>query len=213
MLKLNRESVIMKQIKGIWCKKVGMTQLFQDNGVLVPVTVLDASGWHIIEVKPATVRIGLVREKLNGQPFSSEWLSSPSNYFQVIREVAHDGVEGLEVGAVLAVQEIVQQGDKVLVSGLTIGRGFQGCVKRHGFRGGRGSHGDKLGRKPGSMGFMRSRGRVIKNWRMAGHMGVEKCTMRGLKVLSTEPQFDTPALMLKGSVPGKTGSLVFVGKI
>lgn len=203
----------MKQIKGIWCKKVGMTQLFQENGTLVPVTVVDTAGWRILEVKPTTVRIGLVREKFQAQDFSAEWLSAPQQYFQAIREVAHEGTEGIEVGAALVASDIVPAGNKVNVSGLTIGRGFQGGVKRHGFRGGRGSHGDKLGRKPGSMGFMRSRGRVIKGWRMAGHMGVEKCSVRGLKVLAADTYFNTPALVLKGSVPGKTGSLIFIGKI
>jgi len=108
-------------------------------------------------------------------------------------------------------QDIVTQGDHVHVTGVTIGRGFQGGVKRHGFSGGRGSHGDNLGRKPGSMGFMRSRGRVIKGWRMAGHMGVEQCVVRNLPVVATEAE--GRLLLVKGSVPGKAGSLVVIHKV
>lgn len=205
----------MKHIKGIWCKKIGMTQVFQKDGILVPVTVLDASAWRVIEVKSQSVRIGLVRSKFQEDAFSSDWLCKPHNYFQVIREVAreegsHD--EHIEVGSPVTV-DLLQQGDMVAVTGMTIGRGFQGGVKRHGFTGGPATHGDNLGRKPGSMGFMRSRGRVIKNWRMAGHMGVEQCTIKGLKVIATEPHFGALTLIIKGSVPGKTGSLVFVGKM
>lgn len=205
----------MKHIKGIWCKKIGMTQAFQENGILVPVTVLDASAWRVIEVKPNSVRIGWVRSKFQDKEFSSDWLHKPHNYFQVIREVDRVSGEGdasIELGSLVTV-DLLQQGDVVSVTGMTIGRGFQGGVKRHGFRGGPATHGDNLGRKPGSIGFMRSRGRVIKNWRMAGHMGVEKCTVQGLKVIATESYFGTPALIIKGSVPGKTGSLVFVGKM
>jgi large subunit ribosomal protein L3 len=207
--------MIMKHIKGIWCKKIGMTQFFQEDGILVPVTILDASAWRIIEVKQSSLRLGLVRRKFADKEFSPEWLSKPHNFFQVIREVgfaddSHDAT--FELGSLVVVDGL-EKGDVVTVSGVTIGRGFQGGVKRHGFTGGPASHGGNLGRRPGSMGFMRSRGRVIKNWRMAGHMGVEKCTVRGLKVIATEPHFGMPTIMIKGSVPGKTGSLVFVGKV
>ena len=98
----------------------------------------------------------------------------------------------------------------MLIFGITKGRGFQGAVKRHGFSGGRASHGSKLGRKPGSLSYMRRQGRVVKGKKMPGHMGVERRVMKNLEVVKIEPE--AHVVFVKGSVPGKSGSLVFVRK-
>lgn len=105
---------------------------------------------------------------------------------------------------------LLVKGDSVDVFGITIGRGFQGGVKRHGFAGGPSTHGDALGRRPGSIGYMRSRGRVIKGWRMAGHMGTERRVMKNLEIIRVEPE--AKVVLVKGSVPGKSGSLVYMRK-
>lgn len=205
-------------MKGLWCKKIGMTQVFNENGVLVPVTVLEAGGAIVTDIKTidrdghAAIQIGIVKDRFADKPFAAEWLRDKQAYFSAVREVPlAEGFRAVEVGMAIDPLEVFTQGDYVNVSGKTIGRGFQGGVKRHGFKGGRASHGDKLGRGPGSMGFMRSRGRVIKGWRMAGHMGTELRTIRGLRVVATEAA--AKVVLIKGSVPGKTGSLLLVEKV
>ncbi len=102
------------------------------------------------------------------------------------------------------------EGDTVDVFGITKGAGFQGVVKRHGFAGGRASHGATFGRFPGGLSFMRSRGRVIKGKRMPGHMGVDRRVMKNLEIIKIESE--AHVVLVKGSVPGKSGSLVFVRK-
>jgi large subunit ribosomal protein L3 len=205
-------------MKGLWLKKIGMTQMFNEQGVLTPVTALAAGSIVVTDVKNMSrdghdaIQIGVVRDRFAEEAFGDAWLSDKKKYFSIVREVAPaEGFRPLEKGALIDPSELVAQGDIVNVSGLTIGRGFQGGVKRHGFKGGRASHGDKLGRKPGSMGFMRSRGRVIKGWRMAGHMGTEKCTVRSLRVVATDGA--AKVVFVKGSVPGKAGSLLLVEKV
>ena len=204
-------------MKGLWCKKVGMTQLFQENGKVVPVTALAVGQWRVTQIKTDArdgynaVQIGLVRNQHLQAEFSAEWLLNKTKYFSVLREVPANQIEAIELGSEIDPGSIIKQGDYVHLSGKTIGRGFQGGVKRHGFAGGPGSHGGKLGRKPGSMGFMRSRGRVIKGWRMAGHMGVEQRMVRNIPVIATEDNGNL--LLVKGSVPGKTGSLIVLHKV
>ena len=105
---------------------------------------------------------------------------------------------------------VLEQGKAVDVFGVSIGRGFAGGMKRHGFSGGPASHGDMLGRRPGSIGNMRTRGRVIKGKRMPGHFGVEQHVIQNLEIIKIEPQ--ARMLLVKGSVPGKTGSLLFLKK-
>lgn len=208
-------------MQGFWCKKIGMTQVFEGNGALTPVTVFEAGFWVVTQLKRmmtdgySAVQVGLIRPRFQGQPFSADWLREPDLYFALRREIPceNDRVESFVVGSPIDLASILQLGDTVTISGVTIGRGFQGGVKRHGFSGGRGSHGCKLGRGPGSLSFMRSRGRVIKNRRMAGHMGVEACTVHGLRVVGMQEDAGRPVLLVKGSVPGKTGSLLYVHKM
>jgi large subunit ribosomal protein L3 len=204
-------------IKDIWGKKVGMTQLFSEDKRVVPVTVIDVSNWIVTQIKTherdgySSAQIGYVRPDYNKQEFSPEWLSKPRTYFSALREVRlKDGQPELAVGQPADISSILAQGDSVDIVGITIGRGFQGAMKRHGFSGGRASHGSKLGRSPGSLSYMRRQGRVIKGKRMPGHMGTEQSMMRNLQVIKVEPA--SQMIFVKGSVPGKAGSLVFVRK-
>lgn len=202
-------------INGLWGKKIGMTQVFTDEHKIVPVTALDIAGWVVTQVKTKVqdgyqaVQLGCVKKKYADQPFSTEWLSEPQKYFSALKEVSVDNPEAILVGQAADIS-ILAKGDSVDVFGITIGRGFQGGVKRHGFSGGRGSHGDKLGRGPGSLSHMRSQGRVIKGKKMPGHMGTDRRVMKNLEIIRVES--DARVLFVKGSVPGKTGSLVFVRK-
>lgn len=204
-------------IKGIWGKKVGMTQVFSEKNAVVPVTMIDVSNWLVTNVKTkqrdgySAAQIGRVRVDFADQTFSQEWLAEPKKYFSVMREIPLvDDQHSLVAGSAADVAAILAQGDSVDVVGITIGRGFQGAVKRHGFSGGRASHGSKLGRKPGSLSYMRRQGRVVKGKKMPGHMGVERRVMKNLEVVKIEPA--AHVIFVKGSVPGKSGSLVFVRK-
>ncbi len=204
-------------VNGLWGKKIGMTQVFAENNKVVPVTAIDVANWFITQIKSkeqdgySAVQLGCIKEKFAGQPFSSEWLKNPQKYFSIFKEVSlSDSSDSVTVGQQADLATLLAVGENVDVFGITIGRGFQGGVKRHGFAGGPGSHGGKLGRGPGSVGNMRSRGRVIKNQRMAGHMGVEQRVMKNLEIIKVEPS--AQVVLIKGSVPGKSGSLVFVKK-
>lgn len=204
-------------VNGLWGKKIGMTQVFSDDHKVVPVTAIDVSNWCITQVKTKerdgydAVQLGCVKKNYVDQAFSQEWLSAPKKYFSVLREVrVVDPSTTFEVGQPAGVDAILGKGDFVDVFGITVGRGFQGVVKRHGFGGGRGSHGDKLGRGTGSLNWQRSSGRVNKGKKMPGHMGMTKHAIKNLEIVRIEPS--AKVVLVKGSVPGKSGSLVFVRK-
>lgn len=204
-------------VNGLWGKKVGMTQIFSDTHKVIPVTLIDMANWYITQVKTMendgyqAIQMGCVKSKFTKQEFLEEWTKDTKKYFSVLREVRLK-----EEAAVFTVGEhpdlgvILEQNQAVDVFGISIGRGFSGAMKRHGFKGGRASHGDKLGRAPGSLGNMRSRGRVIKGKKLPGQFGVEKHVMKNLKIIKIDPQ--SHMVFVKGSVPGKTGSLVFLKK-
>ncbi len=201
-------------MKGLWGKKIGMTQVFSDAQKVIPVTVIDLGNWYITQVKTkendgySAVKLGHVKGRYAEQTFSADWLQEPKKYFSAFKEVPFDGEIELSVGQPADVAAILVKGDSVDVFGITKGAGFQGVVKRHGFAGGRASHGATFGRFPGGLSFMRSRGRVIKGRKMPGHMGVERRVMKNLEVVKVEPS----VVLVKGSVPGKAGSLVYVRK-
>lgn len=205
-------------INGFWGRKIGMTQVFSDDHKVVPVTVIDLERWLVTQVKTqskdgySAVQLGCVKKRFDSSEFASEWMLDPRKYFSTQKEVrfAQDLDEALQVGTQISIDEFIAKGDNVDIVGITIGRGFQGGVKRHGFKGGRGSHGDKLGRKSGSLSFMRSQGRVIKGKKMPGHMGVDRCMIKNLEIVQIEPQ--SRIVLVKGSVPGKSGSLVYIEK-
>jgi large subunit ribosomal protein L3 len=206
-------------VNGLWGKKIGMTQVFSQKQKVIPVTVIDISNWYITQVKTKendgydAVQVGCVKDRYVGQHFSDQWLKDPKKYFSSFKEIRAEQpehtVSEITIGQPIDIT-ILSQGDNVDVFGITKGAGFQGVVKRHGFAGGRASHGATFGRFTGSLSHMRSRGRVIKGKRMPGHMGTEQRVMRNLEVIRVES--DARVVLVKGSVPGKSGSLVFVRK-
>lgn len=203
-------------VRGLWGKKIGMTQLFSEKGV-VPVTVIDVARWVVTQVKTKdrdgydAVQIGRIKDKYSGKEFSTEWLKKPKAYFGFVREVKLEQENAdLTVGSPANFHTIVAAGDKVDVTGITKGCGFAGVVKRHDFNGPPASHGSTMGKKTGALSFMRSRGRVIKGKRMPGHLGVDQVVMQGLEVIKIEPE--SSVIIVKGSVPGKSGSLVYLQK-
>lgn len=204
-------------INGLWGKKIGMTQVFTEDQRVVPVTAIDIAHWFVTQVKTAekdgynALQCGLVRPRYQGLAFSTEWLTAPKKYFAFTREVSLvDEPAPFQVGQTLNAEQILSQGDAIDACGVTLGRGFQGVVKRHGHSGGRGSHGDKLGRGPGSLEGLRRSGRVRKGRALPGHMGAENRTIKNLEVIRVVPQENL--ILVKGSVPGKSNSLVFLRK-
>jgi large subunit ribosomal protein L3 len=203
-------------IQGLWGRKIGMTQLFVKDKV-VPVTAIDISSWVVTNQKQqerdgySAVQVGCLKTKYAESPFSSAWLKNLKKYFYFIKEVKVTELDdACVVGKSFASHALLQEGDVVDVVSRSKGAGFAGVVRRHGFSGARASHGAAMGKAPGSMSFMRSQGRVIKGKKLPGHMGNKKCMVRNLTVVKVHE--DAPIILVKGSVPGKSGSLVFVRK-
>lgn len=212
MWKLSNRENIMTQ--GFFGKKLGMTQVFSGNKV-VPVTVIDVAHWQVVGLKTeerdgyVAVVVGRVRKRFEGQAFNAEWLKKLKDHFVVVKEIRCNTLpENVEVGSSVTFYEQFQEGGYVDVVGTTKGCGFAGVVRRHNFAGGRSSHGSMMGKRPGSIGFMRARGRVIKGKKLPGHMGVNRRTIQNLQIVKVEK--DARVVLVKGSVPGKAGSVVFV---
>src|SRR3990167_4357797 len=203
---------------GFLGKKIGMTQVFNDEEV-VPVTVINLSDWFVTQIKTKakdgyeSVQVGCLRDRYasayDKEKFVNEWLKKPSEYFLSRKEIRVPS-EGLQVGDVFNSASLVHAGEYLDVFGTTSGKGFAGVMKRHDFSGGRKSHGGRLGRKPGSVGNFRSEGKVIKGKKLSGHMGVVQRVMRGLEAIKVDSESNI--LLVKGSVPGKAGSILFIRK-
>jgi len=198
---------------GILGKKLGMSQLFDEQGRAVPVTLIEAGPCRITQLKSAdtdgyaAVQIGfeLIREKLINKPSKGHLSKSGDDLLRHLREYRVKNLSEFELGASITVDDF-EKGQKVDVSGDTMGRGFAGYQKRHGFSRGPMSHGSKNHRLPGSTGAGTTPGRVYPGKRMAGRMGGKKVTTRGLEILKIDN--DHNLLVVKGSVPGKPGSLL-----
>jgi len=198
---------------GILGKKLGMSQFFDDEGRSIPVTLIEAGPCRITQLKSdatdgyCAVQVGFgdVRNKLVNKPAQGHLARSGDELLRHLREYRVDGVEGLELGASITVASF-EPGQKVDVSGDTIGRGFAGYQKRHGFSRGPMSHGSKNHREPGSTGAGTTPGRVYPGKRMAGRYGGKQITTRGLTILKVDHERNL--LVVKGSVPGKPGALL-----
>jgi large subunit ribosomal protein L3 len=205
-------------VEGLIGKKVGMTQSFDAEGNAIPVTVIKAGPCTVIQKKSnekdgyAALQLGLVEEKGVKKPTKPQ-----SGHFQkagippvrVLREFrASDPAELKEGDQVLV--DIFQEGERVHVTGTSKGKGFQGVVTRHHFRGGRASHGSMFHRAPGSIGASSYPSRVLKGTRMGGHMGLDTITVRNLTVVRTDKENNL--LLVKGAVPGPRGSYLLIRK-
>lgn len=204
--------------KGIWGKKVGMTQVFADDSSVLPVTAIAFSRWVIAAVKTVerdgykAVQIGSVRPKHAHAAFSKCWLSDMDAYFTVVREVpVVDGDQGYSVGSDFDPFSCVSEGTRVDVTGTTTGRGFLGVVKRYNFAGAKDGHSCRMGNTPGSLSFMCANGKVIKGKKMPGHQGDKTQTIKNLEIVRVLS--DDRVILVKGSVPGKAGSLLFIKNV
>ncbi|MEZ4665210.1 MAG: 50S ribosomal protein L3 [Thermomicrobiales bacterium] len=194
-------------------KKLGMTQVFDESGVVYPATVIECGPNVVTRIKTEekdgynAVQLGFGLDKRLNRPEQGHRKASG---FQSrdLREVKADSYDDIEVGQVFKA-DVFKPGQLVDVTGTSKGRGFQGGVKRHGFSGGPKTHGqsDRL-RAPGSIGSSATPGRVYKGTRMAGRMGNDRVTVLSLEVLRVDPERNL--LLVKGSVPGHNESLVIV---
>jgi large subunit ribosomal protein L3 len=206
-------------VNGIIGKKVGMTQIFAPDGTVTPVTVIKAGPCVVVQRKTVStdgyeaVQLGLVEDKAprnTNKPMAGHFKKAGLPPTKVLREFRlEDGAEGANVGDQVLVSAFAAN-DKIDVIGTSKGRGFAGFVKRHGFGGGRATHGSMFHRAPGSIGASAYPSRVIKGTRMAGHMGVERHTIRNLKIVQVNA--DENLILVKGAIPGPNGAVVLIKK-
>jgi large subunit ribosomal protein L3 len=198
---------------GILGKKLGMSQFFDEAGKSIPVTVIEAGPCRITQLKSTgtdgynAVQLGFgdIREKLVNKPAQGHLAKSGEDLLRHLKEYRVDSLDGLELGGAVTVAAF-EPGQKVDVSGDTMGRGFAGYQKRHGFSRGPMTHGSKNHREPGSTGAGTTPGRVYPGKRMAGRYGGKQTTTRGLVILKVDTERNL--LVVKGSVPGKPGALL-----
>ena len=205
-------------VTGIIGKKVGMTQLFDESGRVRPATVIKAGPCVVVQAKTAThdgyeaVQLGLVEEQPARvtKPIAGHFKKADLPPTRILREVAQvPGEEPVKPGDQVLVS-MFAGGERVDVIGTSRGKGFQGVMKRHGFSGGRASHGSMFHRAPGSIGASSYPSRVIKGMRGPGRMGGKRVTVRSLQVVRVDE--DNHLLIVQGAVPGAPGSYVIVRK-
>ena len=198
-------------------KKIGMTRVYDADGVQVPVTVVQVGPCTVVQRKSKdadgyeAVQLGFGEQKESrlGKPLQGHFKKAGAKPAKVLREVRVDAAEGAKPGDVVTAK--VFEGVKFVdVLAHTKGRGFQGVVKRFGFAGGRASHGGGWNRKPGSIGNREWPARIFKNKRLPGHMGSVDVTTQNLRVVQVLA--DDHALLLEGAVPGPVGGIVLVRK-
>ena len=193
-------------MKAIIGKKIGMTRIFDENGKIIPVTIVESKGCQIIQIKnkekDGYISMQIGYDRLNKKK------ETKTRKFKMLREfrLSESEVTELSKGNEVNVN-IFAGGDIVKVIGISKGKGFQGTVRRHHFRTGPKTHGSNNYRQPGSIGATYPQ-RVIKGRRMAGHMGHEKITSTGLEIMSVDPEMNL--LVIKGAVPGVKGNLVSI---
>ena len=201
--------------KGILAKKIGMTQIFMNDGKVVPVTVLSAGPCTVVQKKTVEtdgydaikVAYGDIREKLVSKPQKGEFAKANVEVKRHMKEFRLEDVNSYNVGDEIKV-DVFAEGDNVDATGLTKGHGFAGVIKRHGTHRGPMSHGSMYHRRPGSMGSTSDPGRVYKGKVLPGHMGCEKVTVINLEVVKVDT--DKNLLYVKGAVPGPKGSLLCI---
>ncbi len=204
-------------MNGILAKKIGMTQVFEESGNLVPVTVLQAGPMVVVQKKTVetdgynaiVVGFGEINEKNVNKPRKGQFKKANASYKRYLREFKVEDVEKYNLGDEITV-EIMDGVEFVDVIGTSKGKGTQGVIKRHGFGRGRESHGSKFHRMPGGMGAATWPGKVFKGHRMMGRMGNERVTVQNLKVVRVDKE--NGIILIKGAVPGPKKGLITVRK-
>ena len=210
-------------VNGIIGKKIGMTQIFDEDGAVTPVTVIKAGPCVVVQKKSVNtdgyeaVQLGFVEDRppkkvtkpMQGHFQKTGQGAAPT---RVLKEFRLDaGEDSTSVGDKVLVADQFEANDFVTVIGTSKGRGFAGFIKRHGFGGGRASHGSMFHRAPGSIGASAYPSRVIPGTRSAGHMGSERKTIKNLQVVRVDAEQNL--LMVRGAVPGPNGAVVIINKV
>ncbi len=195
-------------------RKAGMTQIFAENGDVIPVTVIECGPIVPIQKKTEAVDgynavkfgFGEKRENLVNKPDAGQFKKAGVKPLRFLREFRVEDVEAFELGKEVTVADAFAVGDHVDVTGTSKGKGFQGNIKRHGQKGGREAHGSKYHRRVGSMGSSATPSRVMKGKKMPGHMGHERVTIQNLEVALIDSERNI--LAVRGAVPGPKGALL-----
>jgi len=201
--------------KAIIAKKIGMTQIFVEDGSLVPVTVLEAGPCAVTQVKTmendgySAVQIGYQdkKEKHTTKPEQGHFNKAGVAFKRFVKEFRLENADTYEVGQEIKV-DIFEVGDKIDVSGTSKGKGYQGAIKRHNLSRGPMAHGSKYHRSAGSMGNASYPGRVFKGKKLAGHMGAEAVTVQNLEIVRVDAEKNL--ILVKGAVPGPKKSIITV---
>jgi large subunit ribosomal protein L3 len=210
-------SALARNFKGLIGTKLGMTQVFDENGRIVPVTVVQAGPCTVAQVKTPErdgyaalqLAFGEVRPKRVNKPLKGHFAKSGSEPRRHLVELRTADAGNYEAGQQLTPGEVFSEGERIDVIGVSKGKGFAGVMKRHGFKGLGASHGtERKHRSPGSVGACATPGRVFKGMRMAGHMGHERVTVLNLVVAKIDPERNL--LLVRGAVPGPKGGLVMI---
>lgn len=202
-------------MKGLIGKKLGMTQIFDEEGRRIPVTVVEAGPCVVIQKKTIAVdgynaiQVGFASRDAAraSRALVGHCKSAGQGAFRHLRELRLDDVDQYKVGDTIGA-DIFAVGDIIDVTGTSIGKGFQGVVKRWGFKGGRSSHGSRFHRAPGSIGCSATPSRVFKNKKMPGQLGNERVTVQRLKVARVDVADNL--LLIKGAVPGSDNGLLMI---
>jgi len=205
-------------VEGLIGKKIGMSQRFDDDGNVVPVTILKAGPCTVVQKKTrekdgyAAVQLGFVEDRGARKPAKAQVGHFKKSGVPVVRKLQEVGCSNpadLKEGDQVLV-DIFEVGETIHVVGTSKGKGFAGVVKRHHFAGGDAAHGSMFHRAPGSIGASSFPSRVVKGMRMGGHMGDDRVTVRNLKVVETDKERNL--LVVKGAVPGARGGYVLIKK-
>jgi large subunit ribosomal protein L3 len=206
-------------VNGIIGKKLGMTQIFAADGTVTPVTVVKAGPCVVVQRKTVStdgyeaVQLGFVDDKSPkniNKPMKGHFDKAGIPPTKILKELRIKNGEEATVGDKILIDQFAEN-DVIEVVGTSKGRGFAGFIKRHGFSGGRATHGSMFHRAPGSIGQSAYPSRVIKGTKMAGHMGVERKTVKNLKVMQVNTEENL--LLIRGALPGPNGSIVLIKKV
>ena len=203
--------------KAIIGKKIGMTQIFDEKGLVIPVTVIEAGPCIVAQVKTVetdgynAIQLGYgdVKENRINRPEKGHFTKAKLALKKHLREFRVSEIADVTVGNEIKA-DVFETGDKIDVQGTTKGKGFQGVIKRHGQSRGPMGHGSMYHRRPGSMGSTSTPGRVFKGKKLPGHMGVQTVTIQNLDVVKVD--LDKNVILVKGSVPGAKGAILKIRK-
>src|SRR3972149_4393709 len=205
-------------LKGILGKKLGMTQIFDKEGEVIPVTVIKAGPCFVVQKKNRgkegydSVQLGFIEKKKKrvNKPLTGHFTKANTQCFYHLKEFKGEALDSYQVGQKITCGSIFKVGEFVDVSGRTKGRGFAGVMKRWDFAGGPGSHGSMFNRAPGSIGSSSDPSRVYKGMKVGGHMGSANVTVQNPPIVGVKGEGDR--LLVKGAVPGAVNGVVVIKK-